>query len=813
MHIFRIKNSNKFYSKHYWFLRLSIQIHTQISSQLSRGFSLVKTNEKLKGYFESGHVDGARKLFDKMPKRDEFTYNSMVAGFANAGRFNEAKQVFDETPKRSSITWSALISGYCKYGYEDESFDLFWRMRYEGERPSQYTLGSLLRLCSVKGFLSRGEKLHGFIIKTGFGNNAFVVTGLVDMYVKCYRIKAAEKLFRTMDSGKNHVTWTAIINGYSLNGNSDKTLQCFCQMRSEGIEANQYTFPSVLTACGSASDLRFGEQVHGCVVRGGFHANIFVQSALVDMYAKCGDLNCAKEVLESMEVLQVVAWNSMIVGYMRHGLEENALSLLEKMHGIGLKMDEFTYPSVLNALALRKDAFYGECLHCFIIKTGFCDHILVSNALVDMYAKQGSSIGALEVFNEIKDKDVISWTSMITGCTHNGSHEEALNFFQRMRIAGIYPDQVSVSSTLSSCAELTLHELGKQVHGNYIKSGPETSLSVDNSLLAMYAKCGCLDDAITVFYSMTSRNVMSWTAIIVGHAQNGRGKEALPFYDEMVLTGIKPDFITFIGLLFACSHAGLVDEGRQYFGTMIDAYGIQPGPDHYASMIDLLARSGKLQEAESLVNEMVDKPGPAVWKALLTACRKHGNMDIAKRAAMTLIELDPQDAFPYVILSNMYSAAGRWEDAAGLRRLMKLRGVIKEPGCSWIEINSKVHTFFSEDRSHPNTNEIYLKVNDIIRLIKEAGYVPDVKFSLHDVNEETKELGLAYHGEKLAIAFGLLYLPENAPIRIFKNLRVCGDCHNAMKIISKVFHRYIVLRDSNCFHHFKEGQCSCGDYW
>ncbi|KAL0379573.1 UNVERIFIED_CONTAM: Pentatricopeptide repeat-containing protein [Sesamum angustifolium] len=683
-----------------------------------------------------------------MPKRDEFTWNTMVAGYADSGRIVEARKLLDETPKKSAITWSSIVSGYCKMGCEIESLQLFYEMQHEGCKPSQFTLGSVLRLCSIKGLLSRGEQIHGYAVKTRFDKDVFVVTGLIDVYAKCLHIVEAEDLFRSMSSGKNHVTWTAMINGYSQNG--------------------------VLSACAAVSALVLGTQVHGCIVRGGFGANIFVQSAMVDMYTNCGDLGSAWKVVQSMEVDDVISWNAMIVGCARQGFPEQALSLFKMMHEKHMELDEFTYPSVLNSLASTKD-MTNDCLIFWWKRMSSPGH--------------PSSLVVLTV----------------------AAMKKLLNFF-KMRRDGIDPDHIVVSSALSSCAELALLDLGNK----FMQTPLNLGLTHPYPLIIPLCHCmhivGAWKMPKKVFKSMEIRNLISWTALIVGYAQNGEGIKSLQFYDEMIASGVKPDFITFIGLLFACSHTGLTERGRYYFESMIQDYAIKPGPDHYACMIDLLGRAGKIQEAE-LLNKMEVLPDASVWKALLAACRIHGNVDLAKKAATALFELDPQDSVPYVILSNIYSATGKWEEAASVRRLMKSRGVSKEPGRSWIEMNGKVHTFTSEDRSHPDTEEIYFKVDEMITLIKAAGYVPDMNFALHDVSEEAKVHGLAYHSEKLAVAFGLLHLPVGAPIRIYKNIRVCGDCHTAMKFISRVYNRHIILRDSNRFHHFKEGTCSCADYW
>ncbi|KAH7577868.1 hypothetical protein JRO89_XS01G0309200 [Xanthoceras sorbifolium] len=649
----------------------------------------------------------------KISEDNSFNHYVLVEFFSSQGNVELAKRTVQFHHHRQTCSMVITILKWVKSG--DASTASGESNKIERVKLKSCTFMSVLLQFDSNRLKHLREQIHGYTVKTSFDSNVYVVTGLVDMYAKCKCVLEAEYLFKMMPEGKNHVTWTTMVTGYSQNGYGFKAIRCFGDMRVEGVESNQYTFPSVLTACASVSALVFGAQVHGCIIRSGFGANAYVRSALVDMYLELYD--------------------SWVLG---------------------------------------------------------C---------------------AFTVFNHMQDKDVISWTSLVTGCAHNGSFEEALKYFCDMRIAGICPDQIVVASILSACAEMTVLEFGRQVHATFLKSGLESSLSVDNSLVMMYAKCGSIEDANRVFDSMQVRDVITWTALIVGYAKNGRGKDSLQFYDQMLASGTKPDAITFIGLLFACSHAGLVENARHYFQSMNKVYGIKPGPEHYACMIDLLGRSGKLVEAKELLDEMVVEPDATVWKAFLAACRVHGNLELGERAAKNLFELEPKNAMPYVLLSNMYSAAGKWDAAARIRKLMKSRRISKEPGCSWIELNSQVHTFMSEDRGHPRTADIYSKIDEIMLLIKEAGYVPDMSFALHDMDVEGKELGLAYHSEKLAVAFALLTVPSGAPIRIFKNLRVCGDCHTAMKYISGVYGRHIILRDSNRFHHFREGKCSCGDYW
>jgi len=356
-------------------------------------------------------------------------------------------------------------------------------------------------------------------------------------------------------------------------------------------------------------------------------------------------------------------------------------------------------------------------------------------------------------------------------------------------------------------------EYGKEVHEDIKRSGFQSDVYVGTALVDMYAKCGSITDARNVFDIMSKRDVVSWNAMIAGYAMHGCGKEAIEIFEQMEHSTSKPNNATFVGVLSACCHAGLVDEGWKYFDYMSKLYSITPVLDHYCCMADLLGRAGYLDEAYDFINRMPVKPDATVWSSLLAACRIHSNAELGEQVAECLFELDPTDAATYVLMSNIYAAAGRWDDIKKIRALMKERKVEKKPGSSWIEVNNKVYAFLVGDTSHPQLQEIYLKLDALSGEMKEAGYVSDTRFVLQDVEEEQKEHILGYHSEKLAIAFGLMNTYPGTPIRVVKNLRVCGDCHCAIKFISRIAAREIVVRDANRFHHFRNGQCSCGDYW
>jgi pentatricopeptide repeat protein len=385
--------------------------------------------------------------------------------------------------------------------------------------------------------------------------------------------------------------------------------------------------------------------------------------------------------------------------------------------------------------------------------------------------------------------------------------------FHQMQLSDVALDSVTLVNVLPACANLAALQCCKHIHCYIIVRGFELDVRVVNALIDAYAKCGSLQPARQLFDKMSKRDVVSWNVMIAGYGMDGCGEAAIALFEQMQQTGMKPDEITFIGVLSACSHAGLVDEGCRYFNRMQQDYAIPPTLEHYASMADLLGRAGLLDEARELIETMPIQPDAAVWGALLGACRIHGSVELGERVAGCLFELDPENAGCYVLLSNIYAAASQWEDARKVRVTMKERGVKKPSGCSLIEINYRIHKFIAGDRSHPQSENIYATLETLAEQIKEAGYVTQPNFVLHDVEEEVKEHMLCSHSEKLAIVFGIISTGHGTPIRITKNLRVCGDCHSATKYISKIVRREIIVRDGRRFHCFKGGLCSCRDYW
>eukprot|EP01018_Ginkgo_biloba_P026983 Gb_37624 [translate_table: standard] len=633
------------------------------------------------------------------------------------------------------------------------------------------TFASLLHECINVKSLIYGKLVHAHMIRTGVYPGIFLQNNLVNMYAKSGCVLDARKVFDRMPE-RSLVTWTGMIAGYAQNGYSKEAICVFCQMQRAGRESNHFTFSSVLQACASLADVENGKQVHAQVVKTGFECNVFAGSALLDMYCKCGFMEHARALFDKMPKKDVVSWTAMITGYAQNQQDEEALKVFSEMQWAGMKPNQFTFASVVGVCATLAALDQGKEVHAYVIKTGFESDVCVGSILTDMYAKCGHIGEALKLFDKMPNRDMISWTATIGAYAQNGCANEALELFCEMLRTGVKPNQYTFASVFMACASIAALQHGRQFHVHVIKMVFDLDIFVGSALVDMYAKCGSIADACHMFQKIPTPNVVSWNSMIAGYAQHGHSKEALQLFERMQVAGTKPNHITFVAVLSACSHVGLVDEGRQYFDSMSRKFGITPSIKHYACMVDLLSRAGRLEEAEDLINKMPFEPDSVIWRGILGGCRLHGNMELGKQAAESLIAAEPHNSATYVLLSNIYASAGMWDDVKKVRQMMKDRGVKKETGYSWIEIKNKVHAFIAGDRSHPQTEKIYAKLEQLTGQIRETGYAPDTNFVLHDVEKEQKELFLCYHSEKLAIAFGLISAPHLTAIRVIKNLRM-----------------------------------------
>ncbi|CAA0355580.1 Pentatricopeptide repeat-containing protein chloroplastic [Arabidopsis thaliana] len=525
-------------------------------------------------------------------------------------------------------------------------------------------------------------------------------------------------------------------------------------------------------------------------------------------------MSYARHLFEAMSEPDIVIFNSMARGYSRFTNPLEVFSLFVEILEDGILPDNYTFPSLLKACAVAKALEEGRQLHCLSMKLGLDDNVYVCPTLINMYTECEDVDAARCVFDRIVEPCVVCYNAMITGYARRNRPNEALSLFREMQGKYLKPNEITLLSVLSSCALLGSLDLGKWIHEYAKKHSFCKYVKVNTALIDMFAKCGSLDDAVSIFEKMRYKDTQAWSAMIVAYANHGKAEKSMLMFERMRSENVQPDEITFLGLLNACSHTGRVEEGRKYFSQMVSKFGIVPSIKHYGSMVDLLSRAGNLEDAYEFIDKLPISPTPMLWRILLAACSSHNNLDLAEKVSERIFELDDSHGGDYVILSNLYARNKKWEYVDSLRKVMKDRKAVKVPGCSSIEVNNVVHEFFSGDGVKSATTKLHRALDEMVKELKLSGYVPDTSMVVHaNMNDQEKEITLRYHSEKLAITFGLLNTPPGTTIRVVKNLRVCRDCHNAAKLISLIFGRKVVLRDVQRFHHFEDGKCSCGDFW
>ncbi|XP_031277814.1 pentatricopeptide repeat-containing protein At4g21065-like [Pistacia vera] len=571
-------------------------------------------------------------------------------------------------------------------------------------------------------------------------------------------------------------------------------------------------YVSLLQSCIAHKAVNPGKQLHAHIFHMGFGFNLYLATKLVNLYSVCDSLRNAHLLFDRIPKGNLFLWNVLIRGYAWNGPYEVAIELYHRLIEYGLSPDNFTFPFVLKACSALSAVEEGRKIHEDAIRTNWETDVFVGAALIDMYAKCSCVESAREVFDKILVRDVVLWNSMIATYAQNGKPDESLELCRKMVLTGLRPSEATLVTVISASADTAALPQGKELHGFSWRHRFESNDKVKTALVDMYAKCGSVKVARKLFERLREKRVVSWNAMITGYAMHGHATEALELFEKMK-NEARPDHITFVGVLSSCSHRGLLDEGRNFFESMMRDYRIDPTVQHYTCMVDLLGHSGQLDEAYNLIMQMRVMQDSGVWGALMNSCKIHGYVELAELALEKLIELDPDDAGNYVILSNIYAQAGKWEGVARMRKLMIDRGVKKTIACSWIEVKNKTHAFLSGDTSHPNSDEIYEKLKWLEGRMKEAGYVPDTGSVFHDVENDEKTSMVCNHSERLAIAFGLISTPDRTRILITKNLKICEDCHIAIKFISTITEREIIVRDVNRYHHFHDGVCSCGDYW
>ncbi|KAG2631943.1 pentatricopeptide repeat-containing protein At5g03800-like [Panicum virgatum] len=796
-------------------------------------------------------------------RADPRAANAVMCAYLRAGRLDDARGVFDRMPARDAASYSALISGHARLGSPAAAAAaLLARMRLrDALAPTEYTFVGLLTACARRGNPRLGAQVHALAAKSGHcscpGPGSLLVdNALLGMYVKCGRLGDALRAFGGMER-RDVSSWNAVLAGLVELGRHGEAFELFGEMRATGVRADGFSLSALLAAAGEGFGLPEGEAVHALSLKSGLETDLSVGNALIGFYAEHG---CSVEdvvsVFQGMPVKDVISWTGLLNGYMEFGLVDMALDVFDRMpqrnfvtynavltgfcqnrEGVrvtfakkaglrglglfrqmvedGLEISDVTVTGALNACAIAADRKVSEQVHAFVIKCGCGSTPWIDAALIDMCIKCGRSGGAHLLFEQWSHQESfhIAWNSLLLASVRDGEYEKALStFLQMFRSSGLgFIDEFMLTASLGVCGALGFAELGKQMHSFAAKSGLLDACGVGNAIISMYGKCGELDDAVSFFERMTCRDLVSWNAMITAYLLHRQGEEILDIWGQMERLGIKPDSITFLLVISACSHTSSdsTDQCRELFVSMSSKYGIEPAMEHYAAFVNVLGCWGHFDEAEQLIGGMPFKPGALVWRSLLDSCSKRSNTTVRRRAMKNLLALEPQDPSTYVLTSNLFSESARWHSSENTRLEMREKGMRKIPARSWTFHDNAVHSFFARDRSHPQSRDIYAGLDVLILECIKAGYEPDTTFVLHDVEEYQKRHFLMYHSAKLAAMYGLLTAHPGLAVRVVKNIRMCGDCHSFLEHASAATGKVISVRDSSGFHVFRGGRCSC----
>lgn len=599
-----------------------------------------------------------------------FVGNALLGMYAKCGFVWEAVEIFKGLPEHNEVTFTAMMKGLMETDRIHEAFDMFKLMHRVGISIDSVSLSSVLGVCAKSSFEDfvvfndndgnwhnvHGKQIHGLVIKLGFERDLQLNNSLLDMYAKHVDMECAEMLFDNM-SEVSVVSWNVMIGGFGQKYNKERAMEYMEKMKNHGFEPNEVTLINILAAC-----------------------------------VRSGDVVTGRQMFEDMSCPSLSSWNALLSGYSQNEHHREALMLFREMQFKNVQPDRTTFAIALSSCAQMGLLNGGKQVHAALLKDVVYADLYVASGLIGLYSKCSKIETAKHVFDELPQNDIVCWNSMTAGLSLNSLDAEAFIFFKQMLGKGILPTEFSFATVLSCCSALTSLSLGRQIHDLLVKYGFAVDVYVGSALIGMYCKCGDVDAARWFFDKMPCRNTVTWNEIINGYAQNGRGDEAVNLFENMILTGIKPDYITFIAVLAACSHSGLVDSGIKLFNSMQQEHGLEPLVEHYTCIIDSLGRAGRINEVEALIDKMSCNDDPVVWEVLLSSCRVHADVNLARRAANELFRLDPKNSAPYALLASIYSSLGRWDEVKEIREMMIERQVSKDPGYSWVEQKTRLHT-------------------------------------------------------------------------------------------------------------------------
>ncbi|KAJ4973444.1 hypothetical protein NE237_006618 [Protea cynaroides] len=633
--------------------------------------------------------------------------SKLIDNYGNIGHLDISQQVFSSIKEPNAFLYNTILRNLCEFGKYEKTLILYQEMIMESMYPDELTYPFVVKSCFHLSDIDYGRKIHGHVVKLGLNSNVSISIALVDFYRNCDETGDAKAFDRTPVKDLNY--WNSLIYGSFRNGNPENCFRLFERMRLEGLEPDSITVINLLRSSVDLNSLEVGRFLHALIVLSNLGRDLTVNTALLTMYSKLGSLETARLLFEKMPEKDCVVWNLMISAYSRNGCPVEALKLLIQMRTQGIRADLFTAIAAISSIADLKSLKWGKQIHAHVIRNGLDYQVSVHNSLIEMYGKCGNVESAQKIFDLVLNKSIISWSSMIKGYVNHGQHDDALSLFIKMRIEGVKVDSITVINVLPACLNAGALETLQYFHGYSIKHGLNLIISVVTAFLISYARCGCIEIAQKLFSEeeIDSKDIVSWNSLISSYSKHGNWSRCFELYRQMKDMKLRPDRVTFLGLLTACVNSGFVKEGWGYFKEMTETYGCQPDQEHYGCMVDLLGRAGHIKEALELIKTMAIEPDARVWGPLLSACKMHSDTRVAEFAAKKLIAMEPKNAGNYILLSNIYAAAGKWDGVAKMRAVLRDRGLKKTPGCSWLEINGSVHEFRVADRSHPKSVDIY----------------------------------------------------------------------------------------------------------
>lgn len=724
--------------------------------------------------------------------KNEYVETKLVIFYAKCSVFEATAGLFGRSRKQNVFSWAAIIGMSCRMGFSEKALLGFCEMQENGILADNFVVPNVLKACGALQLVGFGKGVHGYVLKMGFGDCVFVASSLVDMYGKCGVLENARKVFDTMPE-RNVIAWNSMIASYVQNGMNEEAIEVFHDMRVEVMELTHVTVSSFLSASANLNALVEGRQGHAIAIVNGFDLDNILGSSIINFYSKVGLIEDAELVFNRVVEKDVVTWNLLISSYVQHGLIEKALNLCRVMTLGNFRFDSVTLSSILSASAYTIDFKLGQAGCCYCIRNNLESDVVVASSIVNMYAKCGKITYARRVFDSTKRRDLvlwntllaayaekglsgetlklfyqmqlesvppnviswnsvilgflrsgdvekaiemfsqmkslgfqpnlITWTTLIAGMAQNRCGDEAILLFQQMLQEGNRPNAVSIVGALSACSIIASLHIGQAIHAFIIRHSLCLSIPLATALVDMYGKCGCIDQAKTVFDMVLRKELPLYNTMISAYALHGQAEEALVLFKLLQEEDIEPDNITFTSILSACSHSGLVEKGFELFADMISKYQVKPSIEHYGCLLSLLSRHGNLDEALTLVLRMPFDPDEQILTSLLAACREHEEMEIGERISGMLFELAPDYSGNFVALSNTYAAAGKWDEVSRVRVLMKEKGITKDPGCSWIRIGGELHVFVAGDVCHLKTKEILSMLALLGKEMQLVGYV------------------------------------------------------------------------------------------